>query len=337
MMAILCTRPAAQSRVEGLSPAVTIHLSPLPPTNIDELTRRLTPSPRVAARAAQLANGNPLFVEQFIAWATESGYSGDGPSPDSLHDVVMARIRHLESVRLRALRERISWTARWMRGDVYGELAAIESEIGLWLDRLETGDYGDQLRLAGYLELLQRIDFELFMAANLSGRPRPRSTRLREAIERLLLGSVDAVLTDMRHRVGGLNRREDPHLADRAERIGRCATENHRWALARHCFELARRAAPGWREDRLREQIAAISRVMGDAGDPCAPCDEGHIVDELERRPAVDELRLPETWYRLGRRFNSPVYYERALQAGDDLGAIGWVGRIRGALAALPR
>ena len=51
-------------------------------------------------------------------------------------------------------------------------------------------------------------------------------------------------------------------------------------------FELVHRAAPGWREDQL--QIAEISRVIGDAGDPCAPCDEGHIVDVLERRPAVD-------------------------------------------------
>lgn len=313
VIVILCTRPAAQARIATFTPDLTLSLNPLPMADIEELARRLTSSPAVAAGAIRLARGNPLFVEQFTAWAAEAGYDGNGPHPETLHDVILARIRHMEGTRVRGLRERLGWSAPWMRADVDREFAAIESEIGLWLDRLETGDYGDQPRMADYLALLQRVDFELFMAANLSGRPRPRSARLREAIERLMLGSADALLSDMRRQAAALTRRDDLHLADRAEWMGDCAAENHRWGIARECLELAHQIAPAWRRNRLRERLAGIRRLTGIVSDDGALGGETDIVRELEEHPAVMDARLPETWYRLGQRFRRRLYYDRAV------------------------
>lgn len=82
----------------------------------------------------------------------------------------------------------------WMRGDLGAELDAVETGIGLWLDRLESGDYADRATVAEYLARLQRVDFELFITSAMLGRARPRSARLREAIDRLMLSSADVML-----------------------------------------------------------------------------------------------------------------------------------------------
>jgi hypothetical protein len=83
--------------------------------------------------------------------------------------------------------------------------------MGLWLDRLETGDYADRLEAARHLIRLERLDYEIFLTSMLVGRPRARSSRLREAIERLLIGSADQVLAELKRRAanGTTSTKED--------------------------------------------------------------------------------------------------------------------------------
>ena len=334
VLVVLATRPSAQPEVQALSPHLVIQLSAFPQADLDTLAQRLSTSPRVATRATMLAQGNPLFVEQFAAWAFETGYAGNGTCPNSLHDLVMARIRYLETGALQDLRQRIAWTPGWMRADLDTRFAAVEAEIGLWLDRLETGDYGDPVALLDYLELLRRVEFELFMAANLSGRRRPRSTRLRESIDRLVIGNADVLLGSLQARAALLQRHEDPRLAEQAEWIAECAREGRRWRLARACLELASTVAEGWQQARLRERIAALGRLLGDDENAEAAESQSGIVEELERCPAIDLTSLPETFYRLGRHYACAAYYTRALEVAEAIGAIGWACRARAALAS---
>jgi hypothetical protein len=251
-----------------------------------------------------------------IAWERETGYV-DGLCPTTLHEVILARIAHLEDVRLRALRQRASWSETWMRGDIVAELDAVETEIGQWLDRLETGDYADRKTVAGYVERLQRVEFELFLVAALLGRPRPRSTRLREALERLFLSSSDSVLADMTQQAEALQGREDQCLAEAAERAADIAADNYRWNSALHFYDIAERTAPHWRQSRLAERRQIIA---GLSAEPAA-MENGDIIAELECNPSIDAVRLPAIWLRLGHHFCCRRYYLRALRAAQMIDA----------------
>jgi hypothetical protein len=335
VMVVVATRPAGEAGLSQLAPQAVLRLPVVPTVDLDTLARRLSPSPQAAARATALARGNPLFVEHFAAWASETGYAGDGPCPETLHDVVMARIGHLATSTLRPLRERIMWTPEWGRAELNARFAAVEVEIGLWLDRLETGDYGDPVGLIEYLDLLRRVEFELFMAANLSGRPRPRSARLREAIDRLVLGNAATLVATMRDRAAALHGHEDRGLAEQAEWIGMAAREGGRWALARACIAIAMKAAPAWQHARLRTHLAEIERLEGEGDDGPIADPQADIVREIEACPATNPTRLPEAWYRLGRHVGCQAYYQRAMDAAKAVGAVGWERRARAAMAVV--
>lgn len=335
LLTLVCARPTAAARMARLRAMTTIHLPPLPPEDAGELAQRLGAAPAIVAAAARLAHGNPLYVEQLVAWADESHHT-DGPCPTSLHEVVLARIAHLGQVRLRQIRERASWSASWMRADVVTELDAVEAEIGLWLDRLESSDYADREVVAFYLGRLQRVESELFLAAMVLGRARPRSTRLGEAIERLLLGSADHLLASMTKRVDALASPEDLGLAEDAERAGVCAKDNCRWSLAQGFYEIARRAAPAWRQPQLAERLTEIRRLIGESWPLVADREHDDVVDELQRNPSVDPVRLPEIWLRLGQRLEAPLYYRRAVRAAKAIGATGLRDAAQQALAQFP-
>ncbi|MBI4185395.1 MAG: AAA family ATPase [Proteobacteria bacterium] len=320
MLVVLSTRPAGRRLARALSAGEEIRLRPLPPASVAELAGRLIGAPEVAARAARLAAGNPLFVEQFAAWAEESAYPGNGPCPRTLHQLIAARIRHLEEVRLGHLRPSLFPLGGWVRHEVEGELDEIESEIGRWLDRLETGDYADRTEVVQYLTRLERINFEIFMISMLAGRPRPRSSRLGEAIDRLMMGSADRILADMAARARRAGAAEDPNLWRDARRAGDCAFDDFRWRLADRFYRLALAAAPGWEEAEIEARRRACARRLGVKAARRALADGAGILDELDRDPAVDPLRLPEVWLRLGQRFRSRGYYRRAEKAAAAIG-----------------
>jgi hypothetical protein len=54
----------------------------------------------IAAAAAVRSKGNPLFVEQFIAWSAEARFRGGQSGPHTLHQVIAGRIEHLSKVRI---------------------------------------------------------------------------------------------------------------------------------------------------------------------------------------------------------------------------------------------
>jgi len=176
------------------------------------------------------------------------------------------------------------------------------------------------------------------MAANLSGRPRPRATRLRESINRLVIGNGDALLDNLQQRAAVLRGREDPRLAQQAEWIAECAREGRRWRLARACLALASTVAEGWQQARLRERAVALGRLLGDDENGKAVEPERDIVDELGRCPAVDPTSLAEIWYRLGQHYALRITrgrWRRPRQLAPPGGLVGPARPWRGPLAQL--
>jgi AAA ATPase domain len=197
---ILASRPSGQDLIRSLRSDIELKLQPLSQSTATELACRLSNASEVATVAAARSKGSPLFVEQFVCWASETKFQGGESGPRNLHQVVAARIRHLADVRIKDIRQQLRWGRSWERKVVHEELGRLEVEIGLWLDRLETGDCADRVETTRHLGQLERLDYEIFITSTLAGRPRPRSSRLREAIERLLIGSADQILADLRSR-----------------------------------------------------------------------------------------------------------------------------------------
>jgi hypothetical protein len=314
---ILASRPSGQQAIDRLQPDRELKLNPLPLSTAEDLAYRLTTSEAVAIAAASQSNGNPLFVEQFIAWAAEANFQGGKSIPRTLHQIVAARIEHLLKVRVADIRQRLGWGGWWRRA-IDDELAQLESEIGLWLDRLETGDYADRLEAARYLVRLECLDYEIFVISMVAGRPRPRSSRLREAIERLLIGSADQILADLRRRAARATPAAKEDVSGQAKRAADILFAEFNWGLAADFYELAR--------SQLSHDQSEIDRRLAE----CRRRDQGAIAEDYEvyscrpslslvNRPSVDALDLPYVWADLGRRFDRGVYFVRAAEAAERI------------------
>jgi hypothetical protein len=314
MLVLLLTRPSGRAVLQWLAPAVERTLAPLPGPSLQDLVQKLISSAAVAEIAIARSGGNPLFIEQFAAWAAESGYAGQGEAPQNLHQVIAARIGLLSKVRLATLRRALPWAGAWQRQQIERELAGLEDEIGLWLDRLETADYGDRSEVARHLIELERLDFELFLTRTLAGRPRPRSGRLGEAIERLLIGSADCILTDLRERRQHASDPERAEIHRQAERAGEVLMQHFRWIMARDFLALACEVAEPWQHAEAMRQLQRCERRL-----PGAPIDEATILgtNDPEENPAVGVLQLPEAWARLGLRYGSASCFRRAADTAD--------------------
>lgn len=322
MMLLLCARPAGRRLARRMGPTAEISLRPLSARGRADLAGQLGAPPEVADLAARLSRGNPLFVEQFLAWSSETGYGGRGPCPRNLHQVIAARLEHLEKVRLKDLRLRVFWHGLAGPGDLASELDDVESQIGLWLDRLETGDYAERAEVGRYLSRLERIDFELFVTGTMAGRARPRSSRLREAIERLVLGSSQCLLSDMAARARYAQGTDTSDLQRDASRFGQYAAGNNLWRLAERFFRLALKVAPQEDRPELQERVEECRRRLRTAAACRATRNTARILDQLEREPAVDASRLAEVWLALGRQLSSRRYFLRAVESAQSAGDV---------------
>jgi hypothetical protein len=73
----------------------------------------------------------------------------------------------------------------------------------------------------------------------LVGRARARSSRLREAIERLVIGSADQMLVDLKHRAAKTANATKEEVSREAKRTADVLFAAFNWALARDFYELA--------------------------------------------------------------------------------------------------
>jgi hypothetical protein len=312
IMVLLVARPSGWAVIEPLSPAAKLELKPLPSSTTRDLAQRLIASRRISLIAARRSRGNPLFVEQFAAWATDADYQGTGDAPRNLHQVIAARIVHLSNVRLADIRQRLRWGVSWERQAIEQELDRLEGEIGLWLDRLETGDYGDRIDASRHLIGLERIDFEIFLASTLAGKPRARSNRLRESIERLLVGSADHILADLKSRAVTASGAEKANILLEARRAGDAVARRYAWPLAAQFYQLALDMTESWDKGEIGRRLAECRRrCLGAQLE--VPTAVGTC--SLEENPAVDALRIPEVWIRLGLRHECAEYFLRAAEA----------------------
>lgn len=317
MFVVLAARPSGRRRLQALQPKFELKLSPLPRLVTEELARRLDASGPAAVAAVLRSRGNPLFVEQFCAWAAETDFRGGSSGPHTLHQVIAARIEYLSKVRITDLRQRLRWGQSWERQALDNELAGLEAEVGLWLDRLETGDYAERVEAAHHLGHLERLDYEIFLTSMLVGRPRSRSGRLREAIERLLLGSADQILLDLHRRAAKATSATKENIAREAKRAADVLFAARNWPLAVDFYELALAGAL-WEKSEIARQLAECRNhslaIITD--------DEVYLArrkPNLDARPSVDTLDLPYVWAELGRHFSRSVYFVRASEAAEAI------------------
>jgi hypothetical protein len=295
-----------------------LKLSPLRKPAIKNLARQLTDSGPVAAAATVRSKGNPLFVEQFAAWAAEANFKGGDVGPRTLHQIITAQIEHLSKVRVAELRERLRWGQSWQRQGIGSELAQLEADVGRWLDRLETGDYADRVEAARHLVKLERLDYEIFLISMLAGRPRPRSSRLREAIERLLIGSADQILADLKHRVAKGTVATEENISREAKWAADVLFAAFNWPLARKFYELAH-ASAGWERDEIDRRLAQCRRHDQDTIRDDNEVYAAFQPQNLDETPSVDPLDLPYVWADLGRRFRCSRYFMGASGAASAI------------------
>ena len=316
ILILLVARPSGRPLVEHLSPTVQIELQPLPLPAAEDMALRLIQSPRVAEVAIRRSKGNPLFLEQFAAWAEESDYQGTGDAPENLHQLVAVRIAGLSKSRLAGIQQTLRWGPPWERRSVEQQLEQLELEIGLWLDRLETGDYGDRVEVSRHLSALEQLDFEIFLACNFVGKPRARSSRLREAIERLRVGSADQILADLRNRAIGADTAERANILYEAWRAGDAMARHYNWPFATEFYALALTLANSWQRDEIAARLADCQHRCA-AGPREISAEAAEL--RLDEEPAVNALRLPEVWLRLGHRFGSAAYFIRTAEAAEAI------------------
>jgi hypothetical protein len=329
ILVILASRPSGRGLLYALKPTVELKLNPLPASATKELARRLIGGEAVATTAALRSKGNPLFVEQFAAWAAEANFHGGQAGPRTLHQIIAARIEHLSKVRIADIRQRLRWGRFWERQTIDDELGRLEAEVGLWLDRLETGDYADRVETARHLVRLERLDYEIFLTSMLVGRPRPRSSRLREAVERLLIGSADQMLTDLKRRAAKAATTTKEEISREAKRAADVLSATFNWALAGDFYELAYSSAL-WDKNEIGRRLAQCRRRSREA-----IADDGEIYSasagrSLDERPSVDALDLPYVWADLGRLCSRSEYFVRAAAAAaavNDHALAAWAKR----------
>lgn len=329
MLLILAARPSGRQQLRALEPDSELRLRPLHQRSVEELARRLANSESIATAAARRSKGNPLFVEQFITWAAEVSFRGGESGPHSLHQIIAARIDHLSKVRIADIRQRLRWGMSWQRQAINDELGQLEAEVGLWLDRLETGDYADRVDAAQHLSRLERLDYEIFLTAALLGRPRPRSSRLREAIERLLIGSADQLLGELKRRMSKAtfarrqeNAREARHAAD-------VLYDACKWELARQFYELAYSGAL-WDQNEISQRLTQCRRRSQNTITDDREVYSHGTAEHLDETPSVTALNLPHIWADLGQRHRSSRYFllaSEAAKAINDLALAAWAER----------
>jgi hypothetical protein len=318
VLVILAARPSGRHFIEALAPTVRLVLKPLPAAEATELARQLTFSAAVARAAAARCQGNPLFVEQFVAWAAEARFAGGGDAPRNLHQLIAARIGYLLKGRMEDVRMRWRWGGSWQRQLVQEELNQLEREIGLWLDRLETGDYADRVEAACHLSQLERLEYEIFLLSAIAGRARPRSSRLREAVERLLIGSANEILTALKRRAVEGTGADQENVAREAQRAGDVIFDARNWRLAHDFYQLAL-SGPLCESSEIAQRLSQCRRHS-----QAAVTDDGEVYSaqppqNLEQKPNVDALDLPYAWADLGRRFRSSTYFLRASEAAEAI------------------
>jgi hypothetical protein len=329
MLIVLAARPSGREQLHALKPDVELKLKPLPAPAAEELARRLAASGPVATAAALRSKGNPLFVEQFVAWAAEANFRGGQSGPHTLHQIIATRIEHLSKIRIADIRQRLRWGRSWGRQSIDDELARLETEVGLWLDRLETGDYADRVEAARHLVRLEGLDYEIFLTSMLIGRPRTRSSRLREAIERLLIGCADQMLADLTRRATKAANATKEEISREAKRAADVLFAAFNWALARDFYELAYSSAL-WEKNEIGKRIAQCRLRSQEAVKNDSEIHSTSSMRRLDEEPSVDALDLPYVWVDLGRRFHRSTYFARAGVAAEaikDRGLAAWAKR----------
>ncbi len=186
----------------------------------------------------------------------------------------------------------------------------------MWLDRLETGDYGDRVEVSRHLASLNHIEQQVFHISTLAGKPRPRSSRLRESIDRLTVGCATELLADLTSRVSDQAGARDPNILQEAMRAGDVFRHQFHWGLAAKFYELASRLATPQEAERFSRHLHDCRRrLIGGV------VEEPRFDDkrEIESEPAVNNLRLPEVWAQLSCRFHSSEYLRFTAEAAERI------------------
>jgi len=256
VLIIFSFRPSAIGRLAWVLEAshTILRLTPLSPNESEVFLRtrsdKFSPPQAVIKALAVRAGGNALYLEEALAFLRDrrarmlaETQAAMAMLPATLSTLILARVEHFAAQRTEQLSHKVSWvsgrhSSGWQQ--TLDEIVTTEHELSAWLDRLETGDYTDQMTIARCLWRLEQLDFQLLMARMLLGQPRPHLARLTHALERLSGGSVTAHITLLREQL-----QQDPiNAAYEAMVAGDKAWARGHLEAARVYYEFALLATP---------------------------------------------------------------------------------------------
>jgi class 3 adenylate cyclase/tetratricopeptide (TPR) repeat protein len=134
MLIVCLTRPDLLDERPGW-PGELIELEPLPSEEVERLVATLAAGvdPAIRARATEVAEGNPLFLEQLLALAEEDGH--ELAVPDTIQALLSARLDRLAPGE-RALLEAAAVVGKEFWRSALLRLSAPEAQVSALLQRL---------------------------------------------------------------------------------------------------------------------------------------------------------------------------------------------------------
>ena len=305
---LLClARPElAERRPQWVSrPEATLTLAALSDLDAEDLLTALDAPAAVRARIAELAEGNPLFIEQLAAFAGEEG--GDVALSGSIRGVLHARLDRLDSAE-RAVLERASVLGRSFPLEAVLELmppAEREQAQACIFELVRRGLVRPDVRIPGDGF---RFQHALIREAVYEAMPKAFRADLHETVAARLDGAgAPAAIVGFHLEQTCLLRRElglrDDDLGARAGRLLRLAAEE---TLSRTdapatiaLLERARVLLPGT-DAELPAVLTALGSTRLNGGD--LPGAEAALVEAVDRA-MVGELRAAELHARIELQF----------------------------------
>ena len=173
------------------------------------------------------------------------------------------------------------------------------------------------------------MDHDIFLTSMLVGRPRPRSSRLREAIERLPIGSAGQVLADLKRRSATRNNTTKEEISREARRAADVLFAAWKWKLARVFYELAYFGAL-WDKGEIGRRLMQCRRRSQEVIEDDHEIYGASAANYLDQEPSITQFDLPYVWADLGRLHRCGTYHARASEAAgvvNDQALMDWAKR----------
>ena len=255
----------------GLPAYTALPLEPLRKEDASDLAGRLLDEggedgARYAAHLAEVAEGNPLFIEELAASLSEHATTPTGQLPTSIRSIISARLDVLPAA------ERATLLDASVVGKIFwrGALATMESSGNALSDRLDSLEGRDLIRREPVSRIQgdQQFSFKHVLIRDVAYAtlPRPKRRERHAAVAGYLeqaTAEIAQTAEALAHhwREAGENDRAVPYFLAAAEQAGRGWAKDHAVDLYKQALVLIPESDRERRRDVLRKQAVAIQTL----------------------------------------------------------------------------